>query len=101
MPDTAPDRPELKMIRDVAAKQQRMLRARREPKSNWTAISILGVIGWSIVVPALAGVAAGIWLDQRWPEKFSWAVTLLILGLAIGCLSAWFRIREDRIREDR
>ena len=55
------------MLRDVAAKQERMLRARSERKNNWRAIAILGVIGWSVVVPTLVGVAAGIWLDRRYP----------------------------------
>jgi len=88
--------PEQKMLRDVAQKQQRMLRARAERKNNWRAIAILGVIGWSVVIPTLVGVAAGIWLDQHYPVRFSWAVALLMLGLVVGCASAWFRIREDR-----
>lgn len=96
MPETPPERPEEKMLRDVAAKQERMLRARRERGNNWRAIAILGVIGWSVVVPTLVGVAVGIWLDQRFPMRFSWAVALLLLGLVVGCTSAWFRIREDR-----
>lgn len=88
--------PENRMLHDVASKQQRMLRARSERTNNWRMISILGVIGWSVVVPALAGVGLGLWLDRRWPEPFSWTVTLLIAGLMVGCVSAWFRIREDR-----
>jgi ATP synthase protein I len=84
------------MIRDVSSKQQRMLRARGEKHTNWRAISILGVIGWSVVLPALCGVAIGIWLDQRWPSRISWTLTLLLAGLIIGCASAWLRIREDR-----
>lgn len=90
------NKPGSEMIRDVAAKQQRMLRARSETKSYWRAISILGVIGWSVVIPSLCGVAIGIWIDRRWPARISWTVTLLLVGLAIGCVSAWFRIREDR-----
>jgi len=88
--------PEQRMIRGVGEKQRRMLRARGERTGLWSAIAILGVIGWSVVIPTLIGVAAGVWLDRRWPEPFSWAITLLIAGLAIGCASAWLRIREDR-----
>lgn len=91
-----PETPEQRMIRDVAAKQKRMLRARRERKGAWSAIAILGVIGWSVVMPTLAGVAAGIWLDNHYPETFSWTVSLLIAGLALGCGNAWLRIREDK-----
>lgn len=88
--------PEQKMLREVAAKQQRMLRARREKKGNWSALAILGVVGWSVVAPMLLGVALGIWLDRHWPAPFSWSVTLLLAGLVIGCITAWRRIREDR-----
>lgn len=88
--------PEQRMIREVGERQQRILRASHERNGIWSAIAILGVIGWSVVIPTLIGVAAGVWLDRRWPEPFSWAITLLITGLAIGCVSAWLRIREDR-----
>jgi len=91
-----PEAPEQRMMRDVAKKQQRMLRARQARKGNWNAIAILGVVGWSVVLPTLAGVAIGVWLDQRWPRRFSWAITLLVTGLVVGCLNAWLRIREDR-----
>jgi len=91
-----PEIPEQRMLRDVAKTQQRMLRARQTRTSNWTAIAILGVVGWSVVLPTLAGVALGVWLDQRWPVRFSWAITLLVTGLAGGCAVAWLRIREDR-----
>jgi ATP synthase protein I len=88
--------PQQRMVRDVGAKQERMLRARNDKSGNWRAIAILGVVGWSVVVPTLVGVALGAWIDHRWPSAFSWAVMLLIVGLALGCLNAWLRIREDR-----
>ena len=91
-----PETPEQRMIRDVAERQRRMLRARGERHTNWRAISILGVIGWSVVLPTLAGVALGVWIDQRWPSRIPWTVTLLMLGLVVGCVSAWYRIREDK-----
>ncbi len=89
-------KPGEEMLRDVAAKQDRMLRARKERTNNWRAIAILGVIGWSVVLPSLCGVAVGIWMDQRWPARISWALTMMLAGLVVGCVSAWFRIREDR-----
>ena len=88
--------PQERMIRDVGVKQERMLRARRENKTGWSALAILGVIGWSIVAPTLAGVALGVWIDRRWPGRISWAVTLLVAGLLLGCVMAWRRIREER-----
>ncbi|MGD1095010.1 MAG: AtpZ/AtpI family protein [Bryobacteraceae bacterium] len=85
-----------KMIREVAAKQDRMVRARKRKNGIWGSISILGVVGWSVCVPTLVGVAVGVWIDRHWPSRFSWALMLLIGGLILGCVNAWFRIKEDQ-----
>jgi ATP synthase protein I len=48
-----------------------------------------GLIGWSVAIPTLLGASLGVWLDQLYPEIFSWTLTLLFAGLVVGCLSAW------------
>ena len=88
--------PQQRMLRDVGAKQERMLRARHQNKGNWSALSVLGVIGWSVVAPTLGGIALGAWVDHRWPSRFSWTITFLVGGLVLGCITAWRRIGEDR-----
>jgi len=84
------------MVRAVGTKQERMLRARGGKGPLWSQIAILGVVGWSVAMPTLIGVAAGMWIDYRWPSRFSWTLTLLLSGLLIGCVSAWMRVKEDR-----
>jgi ATP synthase protein I len=80
----------------IQDRQQRMLRSRAErDRDFWHSVATLGVIGWSVVLPTLLGIAAGIWLDQRWPERFSWTLMLLTVGLTLGCVHAWGRIRRD------
>jgi len=32
---------------------------------------MMGLIGWSVVVPTLLGAAFGIWLDNRHPGDYS------------------------------
>lgn len=91
-----PETPQEKMIREVGARQRRMMRARKEKPAGWSAFSMLGVIGWSVVIPTLVGIALGAWIDHRWPGRFSWTVILLVAGLAAGCVSAWLRIREEQ-----
>lgn len=49
----------------------------------------IGVLGWIIVVPLLIGVFAGHWLDQEFNSGLFWTAPLLMLGLALGCWSAW------------
>jgi ATP synthase protein I len=82
-----------RMIREVGTRQERIARARSQKNSILSSIAILGVIGWSVTLPTVLGVVLGVWIDRRWPGRFSWALTLLMAGLAIGCTSAWLRIR--------
>lgn len=95
VPKPLPDAQE-RILRGVAAKQKQMLRGRREGKGNWSALTLLGIVGWSVTIPTLLGTAAGIWIDHHWPSKFPWTVALLFVGLAIGCASAWQHLREGR-----
>jgi len=84
--------------RQVAAKAARKLKAQRNSTPGvWFGLGMMGLIGWSVVVPTLAGAALGIWLDNRHPGKHSWTLMLLIIGLAIGCLNAWHWVdKEDK-----
>jgi ATP synthase protein I len=49
----------------------------------------VGVLGWMIVVPALAGVFVGRWLDRSAGTGVFCTAPLLLLGLAAGCRAAW------------
>jgi ATP synthase protein I len=89
--------------REVGAKAARKLKARRNSAQDvWFGLGMMGLIGWSVVVPTLLGAALGIWLDHRHPGNHSWTLTLLIAGLAIGCLNAWHWVdKEDKeMREE-
>ena len=84
--------------REVAAKAARKLKAQRDSTQGvWLGLGMMGLIGWSGVVPTLAGAALGIWLDNRHPGRHSWTLMLLIIGLVIGCLNAWHWVdKEDK-----
>ena len=76
--------------REVAAKVARKLRAQRNSTQGvWFGLGMMGLVGWSVAIPALGGTALGIWLDERYPGKHSWTLALLVAGLVIGCLNAW------------
>ena len=82
--------------REVGAKAARKLKARRDSTQGvWLGLGMMGLIGWSVVVPTLAGVALGIWLDKRHPGKHSWTLALLVAGLVIGCLNAWRWVSKE------
>ncbi len=87
----------------VGAKAARKLKARRNSTQGvWFGLGMMGLIGWSVVVPTLLGAALGIWLDDRNPGQHSWTLALLMAGLTLGCFNAWHWVaKEDQaMREE-
>jgi len=85
-----------KFASEVDAKVELKLKARRNPAPGvWFGLGMMGLIGWSVVVPTLGGAALGLWLDQRHPGAHSWTLALLVAGLAIGCLNAWHWVANE------
>jgi len=87
--------------REVGAKAARKLKARKSPQGVWFGLGMMGLIGWSVVVPTLLGTALGIWLDKYHPGPHSWTLALLVAGLMIGCFNAWHWVaKEDKAMRD-
>ncbi len=88
---------QLGFIRKVADKATRKLRAKRQKNQGvWFGLGILGLVGWSIVVPALLGMILGDWLDKRFPSDVSWTLTLMLSGLILGCINAWHWVMKEQ-----
>lgn len=49
----------------------------------------IGVLGWIIVLPMLIAILLGRWLDRSFNSGVFCTGPLLILGLVLGCWSAW------------
>ena len=89
--------------RQIRSKAARKLRARRQPGPVvWSGLGMMGLIGWSVVVPTLMGVALGIWLDDHHPTRESWTLSLMVVGLVLGCWNAWLWVTKegDAMREE-
>lgn len=87
---------EIPFSKKIESKEKQKLKAlKEEKKSVWTGLGTFGMIGWSIVVPTVLGAAAGIWLDKKYSQSISWTLSLLIIGLCIGCLIAWQWVAEE------
>ncbi len=81
---------------EVDRKAQRKLRARRRAdRGVWFGLGMYGLVGWSVAVPTVAGAALGLWLDARDGGGVSWTLTLMVVGLALGCLNAWYWVRRE------
>ena len=86
---TAPDeRDPLVQGTRLRSERQRRQAAEGDP-SVTRRLAQIGVLGWIIVTPMLLGVFAGHWLDARLGTGLFWTAPMLMLGLALGCWSAW------------
>ncbi|CAM5766596.1 hypothetical protein LMIY3S_01875 [Labrys miyagiensis] len=87
--------PDPKEPEDRLAEAARQARARKEAGESHPEPSLgarlgqIGILGWTIVVPALAGLFAGRWLDRQFASGVFFSAPLLMLGAALGFWSAW------------
>jgi ATP synthase protein I len=89
-------RGEDKETETIARKAARMQAARRRRReSAWYGLGMFGLVGWSVAMPILGGVALGLWLDRRWPGEVSWTLTLLLAGAALGAVNAWYWVQRE------
>ncbi len=54
-----------------------------------TRLGQIGILGWTIVVPTLIGVALGRWLDRTFATGVFFSAPLIMIGAAFGMWSAW------------
>jgi ATP synthase protein I len=81
---------------EVRRHRERRARAQREGRrSIGQDLALAGVIGWTVVIPALLGVYAGRALDRRFGSGVFWTLGLLFAGIAIGCALAWQRLSKS------
>ena len=96
MGDDPETRDEPTLAQQVGAKAARKLKAQRNPAPVVLfGLGMMGLIGWSVVVPTLLGAALGSWLDHHYPGKHVWTLALLVAGLSIGCLNAWHWVANE------
>jgi ATP synthase protein I len=80
----------------IARKASQMEASRkRRLESPWYGLGMFGLVGWSVAVPVVAGVALGIWIDRRWPGEVSWTLTLLLAGAVLGAANAWYWVQRE------
>jgi|688.fasta_scaffold00191_3 ATP synthase protein I len=97
--ETPPDK---KDFRDEAIKKEaRKLKARRNKELNaWWGFSLFGLVGWSVVVPALIGVFVGGMLEHHYTGSHSWTVALLLTGICVGSVLALFLLAKELFKKE-
>lgn len=98
-PGTRPAAPlsgDAELVRQIGSKAARKLHAQRQHAPGvWMGLGLMGMVGWSVVVPTLLGAALGLWLDGHYPGGRSWTLALLMAGLTLGCLNAWHWVAQE------
>ena len=78
------------LVKGVRLHGERRQRSLREgTPSVARQLAMIGVLGWIIVIPMLVGLFVGHWLDHKFHLVAFWTAPLLLLGLVLGCRSAW------------
>jgi ATP synthase protein I len=92
------------LAQEVGASAKRKLKARKHQAHGvWFGLGMMGLIGWSVVVPTLLGalrLASGWTRTSRGSIRGRWPCWWR--GLVLGCLNAWHWVtKEDRaIRQE-
>lgn len=69
----------------------------QEKQSVWFGFGMFGLIGWAVAIPTVVGIALGTWLDRHWPaDRVSWTISLLFVGIILGCANAWRWVNRER-----
>ncbi len=86
------------MAEAIAQRAARKRKARKSGRRTvWFGFGMFGLVGWAVALPAIVGVGLGAWLDLKFDTKLSWTLALLLAGIGLGCLNAWYWIsRESR-----
>ncbi len=80
----------------VGKKEERKIKGRRERRRSplfWA--GMFGLVGWAVALPTALGIWLGVKLDQWYPGPFSWTLTGVVLGLGVGCVTAWVWVKRE------
>lgn len=81
--------------KQVEGKVDRKIKARQQKKSVWFGLGLFGLVGWSVAIPTLLGIALGVWLDNHVTSRYSWTLMMLVIGVSLGCINAWYWISKE------
>ena len=86
-PDKHDPDPLVEEVRRHRARRDRWLR--EGDMSVGRRLAQIGVLGWIFVVPTLAGLFFGRWLDAQFSTGIFWSAPLMLLGVCAGGWTAW------------
>ncbi|MEJ2323813.1 MAG: AtpZ/AtpI family protein [Nitrospirota bacterium] len=79
-------------ISKVASELQK---ARKEKSGFLHYASLIGMGGWLLALPIVAGAYLGHFLDEKTDMGVSWSLTFIILGVAVGIFNIWYFLYRE------
>ena len=84
----------------VERKARRRMKARREKdRGIWFGLGMFGLVGWTVAIPSIIGLAIGLWIDSQTGSRYSWGLMGLLAGVLLGCIGAWRWVKRESERE--
>lgn len=84
-----------RLSREVERQARRMRQAEHDRATLLANTVYLTTLGLLFVLPVVAGVYLGQWLDSRLPGySVRWTIGLLLLGIAFGVLNVYYFIKR-------
>jgi len=80
--------------RDKLIYKAELMKKRRNSTFN-TEFGMIASLGGVIITPMFLGILGGSYLDDTYPQQFSWRLIFLFLGIVWGCINAYFWIAAE------
>ncbi len=58
-------------------------------------LALIGSLGWLIAMPTVVGIFFGRWLDGRTEGGIFWTGGCIIIGVSLGSMFAWKRMKRE------
>ncbi|MHC5038113.1 MAG: AtpZ/AtpI family protein [Planctomycetota bacterium] len=92
--ETPPGR-DARLLREIEMRSARKKReAEYRDRGFWTGVGVMGLVGWSVILPAVLGAYLGLWIDRELGLSRIFSGGLALLGLCAGCWNAWRMVRK-------
>ena len=85
----------------VGRKAERKIKGREDRKRSpmfWA--GMFGMVGWAVSLPMVVLIYVGHLLDKNYPGPIPYRLNGVLLGMALGCLNAWYWVRRESKREE-
>lgn len=85
---------EEELLKKIEKDSNKKIKSQEEGREIMFGLGLFGVVGWSVAIPTVLGIALGVFLDKKYTQSFSWTITLLFVGVIVGSFNAWHWIKE-------